>query len=91
VNKQIPIQDLYIVIEDLVYSRNMSVEIVMPYWNKKKEIGPQLARLIKTAGLTRIKSTPEEWSIFTDKGVKRINFTTRLQGHGYSDVVIIPK
>lgn len=86
----VQVQDLHIVVEDLLYSSNMKIDIVMPYYNKKKEVGPQLARLLKQVGLPRLKSTPSEWIVLTDKGPKYINFTTSLKGHGYSDVVIIP-
>lgn len=82
---------LFIVIEDLIYSKNNSVNIIMPYWNKKKEIGPQLVKLLKAAGMPRLKTTPQEWVILTEKGPKRINFTTNTRSarDRYSDVVII--
>jgi len=87
----VPVQDLFIIVEDLVYSSNMNIDIILPYWNKKKDIGPQLARVLKEAGLHRIRTTPEAWVVLTDKGPKYINFTTSLQGHVFSDVVIIPE
>ena len=33
---------------------------------------------------------PEKLIVMTERGSKRISFTARLTGHGYSDVVIIP-
>jgi len=85
-----PVHSLFIVIEDLLYSKNNTIEIILPYWNKKREVGPALVKLLENAGLSRLGATPEEWVVLTERGPKRIYFTTRMMFSGYSDVVIIP-
>ena len=85
-----PVHSLFIVIEDLLYSNNMNIDIILPYWNKKKEVGPQLVKILENCGIPRLSAKPQEWVVMTDKGPKRINFTTCRIGHVCSDTVVIP-
>lgn len=85
-----PVHNLFIVVEDLLYSNHSVINIVLPYWNKKKEIGPQLVKILRMAGLPRLKTTPEEWVILTDKGIRYIYFTTSVNIYGNNNIVIIP-
>lgn len=77
------------VIFELLYSRWASIDIVLPYYNMKKQVGPKLARLLKDAGIPRIKATTVEWVVLTDIGPKRINFTTSISRRSKS-LIIIP-
>ena len=83
------VQDLYTIIEDILFSRHTNIDIILPYYNKKKDVGPKLASLLKEAGIPVISSTPQDWIVATEKGHKRINFSTSLIGHGHSCIVII--
>jgi len=87
----VPVHNLFIIIEDLIYSNNMNIDIVMPYYNKKKDVGPPLVNLLREAGLPRLNTTPQEWIILTPKGPKRLNFMTSINKNSFSDLVIIPE
>ena len=90
------IQDLYPIIDDILYSKHVHIDIALPYYNKKKEVGPMLIQLFKDFGLHYKSRSPSEWHVLSEnrKGYyKVINFITHSQAEtnkGRANLIIIP-
>ena len=72
----VDIHELYPILEDLLYSKHIHIDIALPYYNMKKDVGLKLIELFKIAGMPYKSITPVEWRVLTCNGEKVINFVT---------------
>lgn len=88
------VHELYPILENLLYSRYTNIDIALPYYNKKKEVGLKLIELFKQCGMPYKSITPTEWRVLTGNGEKIINFVSYASVRykkGHADVFIIPE
>jgi hypothetical protein len=86
--------NLYPIIDDLIYTRCNNIYIVLPYYKRKKEIGPALHDILVSAYVKIISATPQIWTIIVDGNIKNIYFITKnnviSKYQNYTSIIIMP-